>query len=119
MSKDMASVICQFSGFEIVRVETRDKRNGWGVRRAELDDLKRELGKPKLTLEQQRPAPEASLGIILEFRPRKFRAMNGVEGVGRLQSKAQGGQASSSTSQSRDALSEDEEPVPEQSMAHP
>lgn len=118
MSKDMASVLCGFGGFEIVRVETfRTAR--WAAVLIERG-LERELGQAEWKLEQKRPATETTSALdilIAEFRPRQLKAMNGSEGVGRVQSKEQGAQASSSTSQSRNILSEDEEPVPEQSMA--
>ena len=114
----MARVLCGLGGFEVVRVETF-RIGGWS-RFITEEGLERGLGKAEWEPEQKRPTTETTPAVeklIVEFRPRKFKAMNGSEGVGKVQSMEQGAQASSSTSQSRDILSQDEEPVPEQSMA--
>lgn len=119
LSNDMARVLCEFRGFEIVRLETR-RRGGWPVKLIK-EGLECGLGKAEWKVELKRPATEITPAkeiLVAEFRPRGFKAMTGSEAVGRVKSKEQGAQASSSTSPSRDVLSEDEEPVPEQSMSH-
>lgn len=116
LSNDMARVLCEFGGFEIVRLETR-RRGDWPVKLIK-EGLECGLGKAECKVEQKRPATEitpAKKILVAEFRPRGFKAMTGSEAVGN--SKEQGAQVSSSTSPSRDVLSEDEEPVPEQSMS--
>lgn len=119
VSEDMARVLCDFGGFEIVRLET--VRGGdWAVKLIK-EGLECGLRKAEWKVEQKRPATEttpAKRMLVAEFRPRDFKAMNGSERIGIVQSEEQGAEASSTTSSSPDVVSEDEELVLGKSMAH-
>ena len=85
--KDMARVLCGLDGFEVVRVETF-RIGSWSAFITEAG-IERGLGKAEWKPEQKRPTTETTSAVeklIVEFRPRKFKAMNGSEGVGRVQS---------------------------------